>query len=129
VTARTIFRAALQRSAHRALSEAHRGQTLAFTSLLSGNGGCEGSDPDISGHTWEKQAMVGRAKTDGGERRKLEAELDKALAQTFPASDPYSVGQFTSTEPPSRPVDRQAPELPFESAGLPPRRRKRRASH
>ena len=82
--------------------------------------------------------MAGRAKTDGGERRKLEAELDKALAQTFPASDPYSVGHFTSTEPPSRPVDRQAPELPHdesppelahESLKLPPVRRRRRPSH
>jgi hypothetical protein len=73
--------------------------------------------------------MVGRAKAGGGERRKLEAELDKALAQTFPASDPYSVGHFTSTEPPSRPVDRQAPELPFEPVGPPPRRRKHKPSH
>jgi hypothetical protein len=71
--------------------------------------------------------MAGRAKTDGG-RRKLEADLDRALAQTFPASDPYSVGQITSTEPPSRPVDRKAPELPPESAPepakAPPRRRR-----
>lgn len=44
-----------------------------------------------------------------GMSRKLDAELDKALAQTFPASDPFSVGQFTGTEPPSRPVERKAP--------------------
>jgi hypothetical protein len=75
-----------------------------------------------------EQAMVGRTKADGGERRKLEAELDKALAQTFPASDPYSIGHFTSTEPPSRPVDRQAPELLLESVELPPGRRRRRPS-
>jgi len=51
--------------------------------------------------------------TDGGEddRRKQEAGLDEALAQTFPASDPFSVGQFTATEPPSQPVDRQAPQV------------------
>jgi hypothetical protein len=50
-------------------------------------------------------------RTDGGEdeRRKREAGLDEALAQTFPASDPFSVGQFTGTEPPSRPADRKAP--------------------
>jgi hypothetical protein len=59
---------------------------------------------------WEVE-MAGRANIEMRERRKLEAELDKALAQTFPASDPYSVGRFTSTEPPARPVDRQAPEL------------------
>jgi hypothetical protein len=85
--------------------------------------------------------MAGRAKTDGGRRRKLEAELDKALAQTFPASDPFSVGQFTSTEPPSRPVDRQAPELTPEltsemapgpasrTAEAPARRRKRKPAN
>jgi len=44
--------------------------------------------------------MTGRAHTDRGERRKLEAELDRALAQTFPASDPFSVGRSTATEPP-----------------------------
>jgi hypothetical protein len=67
--------------------------------------------------------MAGRAKTDGSRRCKLEAELDRALAQTFPASDPYSVGQSTSTEPPSRPVDRQPPELRLEALESPPRRR------
>jgi hypothetical protein len=72
-------------------------------------------------------AMAGRGKTDGAKRRKLEAELDRALAHTFPASDPYSVGQSTSTEPPSRPVDRRAPELPAESVRVP--RRRRRSSH
>ncbi len=37
---------------------------------------------------------------DGGEddRRKQEDGLDEALEQTFPASDPFSVGQFTATE-------------------------------
>jgi hypothetical protein len=55
--------------------------------------------------------MATRSQTKGGARRKLEAELDKALAQTFPASDPFSVGQLTGTEPPSRPVDRKAPRI------------------
>jgi hypothetical protein len=77
---------------------------------------------------WEVR-MAGRASTETGERRKLEAELDKALAQTFPASDPYSVGRFTSTEPPSRPVDRQAPELERELLKPPSGRRKRKPSH
>ena len=53
--------------------------------------------------------MPGRTRSEEGARRKRDAELDKALAQTFPASDPFSVGHFTSTEPPARPVDRQAP--------------------
>jgi hypothetical protein len=62
--------------------------------------------------------------TKDGARRKLDAELDKALAQTFPASDPFSVGQFTGTEPPSRPVNRKAPRIEGARSG----RRKRDAA-
>jgi hypothetical protein len=54
------------------------------------------------------------------ERRKLEERLDEALEETFPASDPFSVGHFTGTEPPSRPVDTKAPAPP-----VPERRRKK----
>jgi hypothetical protein len=72
--------------------------------------------------------MAGRSHADTGERRRLDAELDRALAQTFPASDPFSVGRSTGTEPPSRPVDRQAPEPARELAGAPERRRKRKPS-
>jgi hypothetical protein len=39
----------------------------------------------------------------------LDDQLDLALAHTFPASDPVSVGGTTGTEPPSRPVDRWPP--------------------
>jgi hypothetical protein len=60
------------------------------------------------------------------ERRKLDARLDEALAQTFPASDPVSIGHITATEPPSRPVDRDAP-LP-RAEKIAPRRRLGRAS-
>jgi hypothetical protein len=81
--------------------------------------------------------MAGRAsaeatKAKSGERSKLEAELDTALEDTFPASDPFSVGQFTATEPPSQPVDRQAPEIAPEAmpgedpASASPARRGRR---
>jgi hypothetical protein len=36
----------------------------------------------------------------------LERQLDDALEQTFPASDPVSVGETTSSEP-ERPLDRR----------------------
>jgi hypothetical protein len=49
-------------------------------------------------------------------RRKLDRGLDEALAQTFPASDPFSVAQVTGTEPPARPVDRKAPRFTRETA-------------
>ena len=71
--------------------------------------------------------MAGQIRPDAdagkGSSRKLDAELDKALAQTFPASDPFSVGRFTSTEPPARPVDRQAPRTEI---ARPSRRRSKR---
>ena len=69
--------------------------------------------------------MTGRIRTSEKKaRRELDSDLDKALAQTFPASDPFSVGQSTGTEPPSRPVDRKAPRLPVARRG----RRKRRSA-
>ncbi len=49
-------------------------------------------------------------------RLKQEAGLDEALEQTFPASDPFSVGQFTGTEPPSQPLDRKAPKIDPQQA-------------
>jgi hypothetical protein len=41
-------------------------------------------------------------------KAKLERQLDDALKQTFPASDPITVGVPTAFIP-DRPVDRQAP--------------------
>jgi hypothetical protein len=62
--------------------------------------------------------------TDGGDdRRKQEAGLDEALEQTFPASDPFSVGQFTATEAPARPADRKAPLVEPQEADLRDRRK------
>jgi hypothetical protein len=71
--------------------------------------------------------MPGRTRTQNGASRKLDEELDRALVQTFPASDPFSVGRFTSTEPPSRPVDRKAPQPEAAPEVAPGRRRKRKA--
>jgi hypothetical protein len=44
-------------------------------------------------------------------RGHLEELLDEGLKETFPASDPVSVGHFTSTEPPSQPIDRAVLDL------------------
>ncbi|HJU32606.1 MAG TPA: hypothetical protein VJ740_14170 [Hyphomicrobiaceae bacterium] len=49
-----------------------------------------------------------RAKAPG-EDRVLDAQLDGALAHTFPASDPVAIGRATATEPPARPIERRAP--------------------
>lgn len=40
----------------------------------------------------------------------LEQQLDSALQDTFPASDPVAVGEV-SGETPERPLDRQAPAI------------------
>jgi hypothetical protein len=45
------------------------------------------------------------------EQRHLDDLLDEGLKQTFPASDPVSVGDFTGTEPPRRPIDRAVLDL------------------
>jgi hypothetical protein len=43
----------------------------------------------------------------------LERQLDDALRQTFPASDPVTIGEPTGLVP-DRPADRQAPLLDTE---------------
>jgi hypothetical protein len=73
----------------------------------------EGDDPEEIDQAEALLAMldrISRAK-GGGERRHLDELLDEGLKETFPASDPVAVGHFTATEPPSRPVDREAIEL------------------
>jgi len=48
---------------------------------------------------------------DGTQKRHLDGLLDEGLKETFPASDPVSVGHFTGTEPPSQPVNRGVIDL------------------
>ena len=57
----------------------------------------------------------------------LDARLDKALDETFPASDPIAVHSPTATEPPGRPIDRKAalPDRATEAANEPASRRRR----
>jgi hypothetical protein len=69
------------------------------------------------------KAKGGKSKPGGN--RKLDAQLDEALVDTFPASDPVAVGHSTSTEPPARPTDRKAPVIDLEEVAA--ARRKRRS--
>jgi hypothetical protein len=48
------------------------------------------------------------------DRKRREEKLDKAIRDTFPASDPPASGRATSTEPSRRPKDRQPPEITKE---------------
>jgi hypothetical protein len=43
-----------------------------------------------------------------------ERKVDKAVDMTFPASDALAHGKATGTEPPRRPVDREAPRVTKE---------------
>jgi hypothetical protein len=73
--------------------------------------------------TMSAKAKGAKSKPRGD--RKLDAQLDEALTETFPASDPIAVGRFTATEPPARPIDRKAPVI--DIADVDAARRKRRS--
>ena len=76
-------------------------------------GKLDGDDPDEIAEAEALLAMLVRmsGSKGGKEKRHLDDLLDEGLKGTFPASDPVSVGHFTSTEPPSRPVDRDVVDL------------------
>ena len=73
-------------------------------------GKLDGDDPDEVAEAEALLAMLVRMAGSKGEKEKrhLDELLDEGLKGTFPASDPVSVGRFTSAEPPSRPIDRAA---------------------
>jgi len=76
-------------------------------------GKLDGDDPEEIAEAQALLLMLVRlAGSKGGkEKRHLDELLDEGLKQTFPASDPVSVGRFTSTEAPSRPVDTTVVDL------------------
>ena len=72
-------------------------------------GKLDGDDPEEIGEAEALLAMLMRiaaSKGGGKEKRHIDELLDEGLRETFPASDPVSVGHFTGTEPASRPADR-----------------------
>jgi hypothetical protein len=48
------------------------------------------------------------------DKAKTEKKVDKAVDMSFPASDATAHGKPTSTEPPTRPIDRKAPRITKE---------------
>jgi hypothetical protein len=48
------------------------------------------------------------------DRKNGERDLDKALEDTFPASDPVTVGRSTGDEEPTAPIGRKTPLLDVE---------------
>jgi len=73
----------------------------------------DGDDPDEIAEAEALLTMLMRMSGSkvSKEKRHLDELLDEGLKETFPASDPVSVGHFTSTEPPSRPTDRSVVDL------------------
>jgi hypothetical protein len=84
-------------------------------------GKLDGDDPEEIAEAEALLTMLVRLSGFKGGREKR--HLDEALKETFPASDPVSVGHFTSTEAPNRPVDRDVVDLSGS------RKTKSRATH
>src|SRR5947208_1246648 len=74
----------------------------------SAAGKLDGDDPDEIAEAEALLVMLGRFSGPKARsaKRHLDELLDEGLKETFPASDPVAVGHFTSTEAPSRPIDR-----------------------
>ena len=82
-------------------------QKLMWLQEQVATGKLDGDDPEEIAEAEALLGMLGRiAGSKGGkEKRHLDELLDEGLRETFPASDPVSVGHFTGTEAPSRPID------------------------
>jgi hypothetical protein len=76
-------------------------------------GTLDGDDPDEIAEAEALLLMLVRLSGSkaGQKKRHLDELLDEGLEETFPASDPVAVGHFTSTEAPSRPIDRNVVDL------------------
>jgi hypothetical protein len=85
-------------------------QKLAWLQAHKAAGKLAGDDPEEIAQAEALLAMLMRL-ADSKARGHLEELLDEGLKATFPASDPVSVGHFTGTEPPSRPIDRAVADL------------------
>jgi hypothetical protein len=85
-------------------------EKVAWLRQQCAQGKLDGDDPDEIAQAEALLAMLTRfsgAKPDR-QTRHVDELLDEGLRETFPASDPVAVGDFTSTEAPRRPVDTPA---------------------
>jgi hypothetical protein len=107
-------------------------EKLAWLREQKASGGLDGDDPEEIGQAETLLSILVRlsGSKEEKEKRHLDELLDEGLKETFPASDPVSVGHFTSTEAPSRPVDRAVVDLTGEhkTRGRRPRARRRRVA-
>ena len=88
-------------------------EKLAWLRRQVAEGKLDGDDPEEIAQAEGLLAMLFRVSGSKGgkEKRHLDELLDEGLKGTFPASDPVSVGNFTITESPSRPIDRDVVDL------------------
>jgi hypothetical protein len=88
-------------------------EKLVWLRQQSAEGKLDGDDPEEIAQAEALLAMLARIAEGkrGRQKRHLDDLLDEGLKQTFPASDPVSVGQFTSTEAPGQPFDREVADL------------------
>ncbi|MBO0740980.1 MAG: hypothetical protein J2P51_06100 [Hyphomicrobiaceae bacterium] len=88
-------------------------QKLVWLQEQKAAGKLDGDDPEEIEQAEALLLMLIRISDAKGRtaERHLDQLLDEGLKETFPASDPVSVGQFTSTEPPARPINRTVVEL------------------
>jgi hypothetical protein len=100
-------------------------EKLAWLRDQVGGGKLDGDDPQEIAQAETLLSMLVRMSGSKGdkEQRHLDDLLDEGLKETFPASDPVSVGHFTGTEAPSQPIDRAVVDLTGE-----PRTRRRRSN-
>src|SRR5262245_3952537 len=82
-------------------------QKLGWLREQFAGGKLDGDDPEEIAQAEALLAMLVRLSGSkaGKDKKHLDELLDEGLKGTFPASDPVSVGHFTSTEPPRRPID------------------------
>ncbi|MBX9589257.1 MAG: hypothetical protein K2X43_08130 [Hyphomonadaceae bacterium] len=74
---------------------------LAWLQRERAAGRLDGDDPDEIAEAEALLGMLARlslSKTQQDTKRHIDDLLDESLKATFPASDPVSVGRFTSTE-------------------------------
>ena len=85
-------------------------EKLAWLRQQIAAGKLDGDDPEELAQAETLLVMLARLSGSkvGKAERHVDELLDEGLRETFPASDPVAVGHFTATEPPCRPVDREA---------------------
>jgi hypothetical protein len=100
-------------------------EKLAWLQAQKAAGRLSGDDPEEIAQAEALLLMLVRLAAPKA-RGHLEELLDDGLRATFPASDPVSVGHFTSTEPPGQPIERAVAEA-THAAGIKSRRTQGRA--